>query len=261
MVWDKLLAIGLREFFDEAVKDGRIRFPSFSFHDHYPLFEKVLNSYDWVMAQVQYNYLDKDYQAGYAGVQLAAEKGVGVVVMEPLRGGMLVNDVPKSSVEILKAARPNWTLPAWGFNWLWSQKELSVVLSGMSDLAQVEENLILAESYEDGLFTAKEAAAIDEVRDFFKKRLKADCTGCGYCLPCPTGVEIPKNLSFLNQFFLFDGEGPKERCRYFYDIQLSPPEKAANCVSCGQCEEKCPQGLQIPKFLAETAELYKSKVS
>jgi predicted aldo/keto reductase-like oxidoreductase len=122
----------------------------------------------------------------------------------------------------------------------------------------VEENLALAERYEDGLFTEKDVAAIEAVRDFFKKRLKANCTSCGYCLPCPSGVEIPKNLNFLNQYFLFDGEGPKERCRYFYGIQLNPAERAANCVACGQCEEKCPQGLNIPKFLADTAELYKS---
>jgi predicted aldo/keto reductase-like oxidoreductase len=257
-VWDKLVSLGLRQFFDEAVKDGRIRFPSFSFHDHYSLFEKIVNSYDWVMAQVQYNYLDKDYQAGQAGVQLANKKGLAVVVMEPLRGGFLVSQVPEEPKEFLLKTRPDWSLPAWGFNWLWSQKECAVVLSGMSDLAQVEENLALAEKFEDNLFTLEDEEAINQVRNYFKGRLKADCTGCGYCLPCPTGVDIPKNLSFLNQYFLFDGEGPRERCRYFYNIQIDVDQRAVNCVSCGQCEEKCPQALAIPGFLAQTADLYKA---
>ncbi|MDR2141407.1 MAG: aldo/keto reductase [Deltaproteobacteria bacterium] len=258
-VWEKLLALGLRKFFDEAVRDGRIRFPSFSFHDNYALFEKVVSGYDWVMGQVQYNYLDHKYQAGQAGVRLAARKGLAVVVMEPLRGGFLVSQVPEEPTQVLKEARPDWTLPAWGFNWLWNQPECAVVLSGMSDLAQVEENLALAEKYEAGLFTEKDEAAIDKVRDFFKARLQADCTGCGYCLPCPSGVEIPKNINFLNQYYLFDGQTPRERCRYFYFVQLSPEERAVNCVACGECLEKCPQGLNIPAFLTKTAELYKPK--
>ncbi|MDR1871206.1 MAG: aldo/keto reductase [Deltaproteobacteria bacterium] len=255
-VWDKLLALGLREFMDEAVKDGRIRFPAFSFHDSYSLFEKVVNSYDWVMGQVQYNYLDKDYQAGRKGVELAAKKGLGLVVMEPLRGGFLVNQVPEDSVKILKEARPEWSMPAWGFNWLWNQPECAVVLSGMTTMAQVEENIALAERFTDNLFTAKDTVAIDKVRENFIKRLQVDCTGCGYCLPCPSGVQIPKNLAFLNQYHLFDGEGPRASCRYFFGVQLSPPERANNCVSCGECLEKCPQRLDIPKFLAKTVEIY-----
>ncbi|MDR1577596.1 MAG: aldo/keto reductase [Deltaproteobacteria bacterium] len=257
-VWDKLISLGLREFFDEAVRDGRIRFPSFSFHDNFSLFERVITSYDWVMAQVQYNYLDVNYQSGQAGVRLANQKGVAVVVMEPLRGGFLVSQVPEEPQSVLRRIRPDWSLPAWGFNWLWNQPECAVVLSGMSDLAQVEENLALAEKFTENLFTESDEEAINQVRDFFKGRVKADCTGCGYCLPCPSGVEIPKNLNFLNQYYLFEGDGPRERCRYFYNIQLSQDERAANCVSCGQCEEKCPQGLAIPGFLNQTAELYKA---
>ncbi|MDR1395783.1 MAG: aldo/keto reductase [Deltaproteobacteria bacterium] len=256
-VFDKLLALGLREFMDEAVRDGRIRFPAFSFHDSYSLFEKAVQCYDWVMGQIQYNYLDQDYQAGKKGVRLAAEKGMALVVMEPLRGGFLVSQVPPEPAGWFKEVRPDWSLPAWGLNWLWNQKEVGVVLSGMSAMEQVDENLALAENYRDGLFTEQDEGVISRVSDYFKLRIKADCTGCGYCLPCPSGVEIPKNISFLNQYHLFDGEGPKERCRYFYGVQLSPEERAENCIVCGQCEEKCPQHLAIPDFLAQTAELYK----
>ena len=255
-VWDSMISLGLREFMDEAVKDGRIRFPAFSFHDSYSLFETIVTSYDWSFAQIQYNYLDKDYQAGRRGVELAHGRGMGLVVMEPLRGGYLVDLMPESQKKVLAKARPGWSLPAWGFHWLWSQPELSVTLSGMSDLAQVRENLSLAEAWTEGKFTAHDEAVIGEVRDYFKSRTKTNCTGCGYCMPCPQGVDIPKNLSFLNQYFLFDGQDAKDRCKYFYDVQCSPGEKALNCVSCRDCEEKCPQQIAIPDFLEEAAGIY-----
>ncbi|MDR1871391.1 MAG: aldo/keto reductase [Deltaproteobacteria bacterium] len=255
-VWDKMIALGLREFMDEAVKDGRIRFPSFSFHDSYGLFEKVVSGYDWVMTQLQYNYLDQDYQAGRKGVELAAQKGLAVVVMEPLRGGFLVNQVPEESVRVLKAARPEWSLAAWGLNWIWSRPESSVVLSGMSSMDQVTENLTLAESFTEGLFTEKDEAAVNKVREDFQKRLQVNCTACGYCQPCPSGVEIAKNLGFLNQYYLFDSETLRNTCRFFYAAQIAAGKEAANCVACGECQKKCPQGIDIPKFLARTAEIY-----
>ncbi|MDR1577439.1 MAG: aldo/keto reductase [Deltaproteobacteria bacterium] len=255
-VWDKLLALGLREFMDEAVRDGRIRFPSFSFHDQYPVFEKVLNGYDWVMAQIQYNYLDKAYQAGQAGLRLAAKKGLAVVIMEPLRGGFLVNQMPERPVSWLKEARPDWTLPAWGLNWLWNQPECSVVLSGLSNLTQTEENLTLAENFKAGFFTDKDEAVIDKVGAFFRTRLVADCSGCGYCLPCPVGVNIPKNLTLLNQYYLFDGDAPRQICQILYNEQVGPEEKASGCQACGECVDRCPQSLNIPDLLSQTVNLY-----
>jgi predicted aldo/keto reductase-like oxidoreductase len=141
-------------------------------------------------------------------------------------------------------------------NWLWSQPELAVVLSGMSDMGQLEENLSIAESWTEGKFLASDEEAVGKVRGFFEDRAKTSCTGCGYCMPCPQGVDIPKNLGFLNQYFLFDGDDAKERCKYFYNVQISGPEKAANCVACRDCEEKCPQHISIPDFLDETALIY-----
>ncbi|MDR2442996.1 MAG: aldo/keto reductase [Deltaproteobacteria bacterium] len=255
-VWDGLVEMGIREFFDEAVRDGRIKYPSFSFHDNYSLFERIVGSYDWAMAQIQYNYLDRDYQAGIAGAELAAKKGIGLVIMEPLRGGFLVDHVPDGPRAIMAKARPDWSLPAWGFNWLWAQKEISVVLSGMSTLGQVLENLAIAESWTDGKFNQADLAAIDQVRAFFESRMKTNCTACGYCMPCSSGVDIPKNLGFLNQYYLFDAQEAKERCHYFYGVQVSQPERAENCVGCRECEEKCPQHITIPDFLAQTAKLY-----
>ena len=126
----------------------------------------------------------------------------------------------------------------------------------MSAMAQLRENLGLAKGWRDGAFGEAEEAAVGKVREFFRARTKTSCTACGYCMPCPQGVDIPKNLGFLNQFFLFDGPEAQERCRYFYGVQVSDPEKALNCVSCRECEEKCPQHISIPDFLGETAGLY-----
>ncbi|MDR1395102.1 MAG: aldo/keto reductase [Deltaproteobacteria bacterium] len=257
-VWDKMVSFKFNEFLDEAVKDGRIRYPSFSFHDSYDLFEKVIGSYDWVMAQIQYNYLDQNHQAGLKGVRLAASKGIALVIMEPLRGGFLVSQVPQEPAGWFKEVRPDWSLPAWGFNWLWNQKEVGVVLSGMSSMEQVEENLELAGKYQAGLFTAQDEETVGRAVDFFKRRIKADCTGCAYCMPCPSGVEIPKNLHLLNQYYLFDSDDFRKVCRLFYNLQLKPENMAGQCVSCGQCEEKCPQHLSIPEYLVQTSELYQS---
>jgi predicted aldo/keto reductase-like oxidoreductase len=256
-VWDNLVECKLFDFMDSAVKDGRIRYPGFSFHDQYPLFEKIVGSYDWAMGQIQYNYLDRDFQAGQKGLKLAHSKGIGVVIMEPLRGGFLVNHMAPAPREILKKARPDWTLPAWGFNWLWNQPEISVVLSGMTAKEHVLENLNLAEAWHDKLVTPSDLEALNGVRAYFASRMKTSCTACGYCMPCPSGVDIPKNLSFLNQYFLFDSQDTKDRCKYFYYIQVQESELAKNCVACHECEEKCPQHITIPDFLTQTEEIYR----
>jgi predicted aldo/keto reductase-like oxidoreductase len=255
-VWDKLTELGVREFMDSAVKDGRVRFPSFSFHDNYPVFERIADGYDWAMGQIQYNYLDLDFQAGQKGVNKARAKGMGLVIMEPLRGGFLVNHMPPEPKALLNRCRPDWSLPAWGLNWLWNQPEVSVVLSGMTAKEQVLENLALAEAWRGDLVTPYDLAALDGVRGYFETRMKTSCTACGYCLPCPSGVDIPKNLSFLNQYHLFDSQEAKDRCRYFFNIQLQPSEMADNCVACRECEEKCPQHIAIPDYLSQAAEIY-----
>jgi predicted aldo/keto reductase-like oxidoreductase len=256
-VWPAMVGHGMLRFLDEAVKDGRIRYPAFSFHDEYPLFETIVKSYDWQMVQVQYNYLDRDYQAGAAGVRLAASRGAAVVVMEPLRGGFLVRYLPDGPREALAKVRPDWPLAAWALNWLWSQKEVSVVLSGMSDMAQTDENVDAALAWRDGAFGEREAAAVDGVAGYFRERIKVDCTGCGYCMPCGEGVDIPKNLNFYNQIHLFDAAEARDRCRFFYGIQVSPPERAERCTSCGKCVEKCPQHISVPDVMKRTVEAFR----
>ncbi|MDR2612696.1 MAG: aldo/keto reductase [Deltaproteobacteria bacterium] len=254
--WGNLKNHGLLGFLDEAVKDGRILYPSFSFHDEYPVFEEIVKGYDWAMAMVQYNWLDRRFQAGSAGVDLAHSRGLAVVVMEPLRGGYLVRHLPDGVREILNRARPGWSYAGWAFNWLWSRPGVSVVLSGMSDTAQVDENVALARAYRPGLFTAADGEAVDAALEWLGSRSKAACTACGYCMPCSSGVDIPKNLELLNQYHLFDAEEARQRSRDFYRMLVQEYGKASLCSSCSECVEKCPQGLPVPALLEEAAGIF-----
>ena len=251
MVWPKIKDLGVFEFLDEARKDGRIKYPGFSFHDRYPIFEELIESYDWAMAQIQYNYLDVDYQAGRRGAQLARDKNIALVVMEPLRGGFLVNYIPDELQDVLASSRPDWSLAEWGLKWLWSQPEPTMVLSGASTMEQLEENLRIAQS--EDFLTDQDLEAIAQVRSFFKDRLKAGCTDCGYCLPCPQGVVIPKNLAYLNSYFITDSDEMRARSKYYFQAQVSPEESFVHCIGCGECEVKCPQNLPISELLTQDA--------
>ena len=241
-VWPRVKNLGILEFMDEALADGRIKHAGFSFHDNYQMFEDVMDSYDWSFAQIQYNYLDVNYQAGIRGLKLAAARGMGVAVMEPLRGGTLINHVPEPLQTLLNKERPGWSMADWALRWLWNQPEISVVLSGMSALDHVTENLGIAGTA--GTMSEKELAALDTVRERYLALQKINCTGCGYCLPCPAGVHIPKNLGYYNEYFLVDTERNRQRQRFMVNSQLGAG-RFSNCVHCRECEDKCPQHLPI----------------
>ena len=253
--WANMQRADLAGFMDEAKKDGRIKHTGFSFHDRFPVFQEIVEGYDWDFTQIQYNYLDRDYQAGDAGLKLAARKGLGVVIMEPLRGGFLINQMPESLRNLLVKARPSWSLADWALRWLWNQPEVSVVLSGMSTMEQVEENLGIADNA--GLVTDEDEAAITEVRDEFLKRIKVPCTACGYCLPCPEGVNIPRNFMMFNDYYLTDNETSRGHIKHVYgNLALDANETADRCVRCGECEGKCPQQLPISQMMEEVAEVF-----
>jgi Predicted oxidoreductases of the aldo/keto reductase family len=255
-VWPKMKELGLFPFFDEALRDGRIRHAAFSFHDRYQLFEEVLDSYDWTMAQIQYNYLDVDHQAGRRGLALAEERGVGIVVMEPLRGGFLVNNLPEQARAILHDVRPGWSLAEWALRWVLDQSGVSTALSGMSTMEQLEENLHIAADSAVGDLTDQDRRAVEEVRRIFLERIQVGCTACGYCLPCPSNVAIPKVFAYFNEFHFTDDPKAQQVARLFYAGIMGDDNPASSCTQCGLCVDMCPQHINIPREMSKATELF-----
>lgn len=251
-VWPVLKEAGISEFLDQAIKDGRIKYAGFSFHDQAGLFKEIVDYYDWSFCQIQYNYLDEEYQAGKQGLEYAAKKGLGIAIMEPLRGGNIVN-LPKEAKDVIDQADIKRTPAEWGLRWVWNHPEVSVVLSGMSTMDQVVENIKVAEEAQASSLTAKEVAIIDAVKNVFQQRIKVNCTACGYCMPCPAGINIPGCFSTYNDHSVFDGT-PAAKQRYAIFSKLAAP--ASKCVECRKCESHCPQGIEIHKELKNVKQLF-----
>lgn len=250
--WKKLLQFGVLEFLNSALEAGKIRYAGFSYHDEVVLFKEIVDAYEWSFCQIQYNYLDEDYQAGKEGLQYAAEKGLAVVAMEPLRGGTLVNGLPPSAKEVLHQAAPERTAVGWAFQWLWNHPEVTVVLSGMSHLDHVKENIHLASDLSDKQWRVEDEVAIQKATGIIRGLQRVDCTACSYCMPCPEGVNIPRNFSLYNDHYMLQDPAAKMR----YQRLLSDTARASNCISCGLCEPQCPQGIPIRAELEHVAELF-----
>ena len=248
--WEKLEALGIREWIAAKKASGAIRNIGFSYHGGTEQFLKILNAYDWDFCQIQYNYLDETTQAGVEGLRAAAAKGIPVVIMEPLRGGKLVNMLPEDARRAIAENDRGWTAAQWGLRWLYNQPEVTVVLSGMNSVEMVEENLATASDALPGAFTAEDHALIDRVRQNIRDKEKVGCTGCRYCMPCPKGVDIPGIFRCYNAMYSekkFSG-----RSQYFQTVGLTrEPSFATQCVGCGKCEQHCPQGLPIREKLKE----------
>jgi len=252
-LWQLVKDNGIIDFLRRAIQAKRIRYAGFSFHDNsIELFKEIVDSFDWVFCQIQYNYLDEFYQAGREGMKYAASKGMGVVVMEPLRGGSLADNLPDIANDVFKKANPERTPADWALRWLWNQPEISVVLSGMSTMKQVVENVKTAGEIKVGALSEQEISTLNEVKDILKNKVNVGCTACGYCLPCPVGVNIPQNLKYLNDYFRFDDEQTKRHTKIMYMRLLTDKQKASACVECGKCEEHCPQHISIREKLKET---------
>jgi predicted aldo/keto reductase-like oxidoreductase len=241
--WSKVKELDVLKFLDQIQADGRARYVGFSFHDDVRIFKEIVDSYDWMLCQIQYNYYDEHYQAGREGLIYAVSKGLGVVVMEPLRGGKLTDPIPEEIQAIWDSAEIKRTPAEWGLKWVWNHPEVSIVLSGMSSMSQLKENIKLANNGNPNSLSRKELAIIDQVRETYKKMLKIDCTGCAYCMPCEAGVNIPGSFSMYNDMFVF--KTAAEVSAISYNMFLSPEQKASNCIECGECEEKCPQHIKI----------------
>jgi hypothetical protein len=246
--WNKMKEMGALEFLDQLRSSGRIRFAAFSFHDEIKAFKQIVDAYSWDMCQVQCNFYDQIYQAGKEGIAYAASRGLGVVVMEPLRGGRLTDRIPAEVQALWDSAKVKRTPVDWAMNWVWNHPEVSLALTGSSTLEQLKENVRVAKNGAAGSFTPEEFALVDKARAEYRKGLKVDCTGCGYCMPCPNGVNIPQNFSLYNDAFLFNS---MEQSKFFYNRFLKPDQRASGCFECKICEDKCTQKIPIIKELKE----------
>ena len=249
-MWEKLKKIGVLEWIKDKKKSGAIRNIGFSYHGNSDGFLKILNDYDWDICQIQYNYFDEFSQAGVAGLKAAAEKGIPVVIMEPLRGGKLVNMLPESAKKVMDDSGRDRTPAEWSFRWLYNQPEVTVVLSGMNSLEMIRENCRTASDAEAGHFTKTDFDTLALVTEKIRENEKVGCTGCRYCMPCPKGVDIPGTFRCYNAMFIEDKS--QGRLEYGQTVALTKDSAfASQCVGCGKCEKHCPQEIPIRKMLKE----------
>jgi predicted aldo/keto reductase-like oxidoreductase len=251
--WPEIRDLDVLGWAEGALVDGRIGHLGFSFHDEYKVFQEIVDASDlWAFCQIQYNYMDIDYQAGTKGLKYAAEKGLAVVVMEPLRGGRLTKSVPPPVQEIWDRSQVKRTPAEWALQWVWNQPEVSVVLSGMSTMEHVEENIASAARSRVGMLNEAELAMYAEVREAYVTLSPIPCTDCKYCLPCPSGVNIPRVFEIYNDLMMY---GDERRAQMVYNAFMKAEERADLCIECGECLEKCPQNIEIPDWLAKAHEV------
>ncbi|MHA1985015.1 MAG: aldo/keto reductase [Promethearchaeota archaeon] len=271
---EKIKNLNLIEKIEEAQRKGLIRYIGFSFHDNYEVFKEIIDYYNWDCCQIQYNYLDIEYQAGTKGVQYAGSKGVALIIMEPIRGGKLA--IPDSVLsrkpeikEVLDKSQIKRSMPDWALQFVWNHPEVSVVLSGMSTMQQVVENVESANRSGINSLTKEELQTISELREAYSKYILVPCTSCGYCLPCPNGVSIPNVLRLVNDLYYWGGRG-RPRLAFFYnrmaktenDLEKRKAEgeevegAATLCIQCGECLEKCPQQIDIPSCMEKANALF-----
>jgi uncharacterized protein len=254
--WPNLRDLGVFEWAEKAIASGRIRHLGFSFHDEASLFTEIVDAYDWTFCQIMYNYMDIEFQAGQAGLRHAASKDIAVVVMEPLRGGSLTRPAPAPVADLWATAQTKRSQADWALQWLWNQPEVSLLLSGMTEMQHVEENLLSANNSGIGTLNANELDLVARVSTAYRALSSIPCTDCKYCMPCPSGVSIPNIFSTYNGFKMYGDEAGAKRS---YNQFMKPENRADQCVECGECEQACPQQIDIidwlkkaHAFLAET---------
>lgn len=245
--WNKVHNLKVLEFLDEAKNKGKIKYVGFSFHDDLNVFKSIIDSYPWDFCQIQLNYMDRQYQAGLSGMKYAADKNISLVIMEPIKGGKL--SVASNEIDSIWNKSDIKRTPAeWALRWVYNLKEVSVVLSGMSTMDHVVENIKTAQNAIPNSLTEKELRLIDEAADIYVKNIKVGCTSCEYCLPCPEGVSIPNIFESYNNMYVY---GTEKESRSTYNRYIELKIDASNCVECGQCESACPQHLSIIESLKD----------
>ena len=248
--WERLKSLGIEEWIEKKRASGAIRQIGFSYHGNSEMFCKLVDAYDWDFCQIQYNYMDEHTQAGRRGLYHANKKGIPVIIMEPLRGGKLVHRLPDSAKKIFADYKIQRTPAQWAFRWLWNQPEVTVVLSGMNSDEMVRDNIQTASTVEIGELGEAEEQMLKQVVDAINAKMKVGCTGCGYCMPCPKGVDIPGTFAAYNRRY---AEGKFwSLVDYVICTTLRKNSTAAsNCIQCGKCEKHCPQHIEIRKHLKD----------
>lgn len=246
--WDRLKRLGIDEWIREKKESGAIRQIGFSYHGNSDMFCQLIDVYEWDFCQIQYNYLDENSQAGRKGLNHAAAKGIPVIIMEPLRGGRLVNNLPEKAKKLFAEYETKRTPAEWAFRWLWNQPEVTCVLSGMNSLEMVQENVKNADNSRVGEFTDKDEELLKDIVKAINEKMKVGCTGCGYCMPCPKNVDIPGAFSAYNKLYA-DGKWTAFKEYGMCTLFRKDATSASNCVGCGKCEQHCPQHIEIRKQL------------
>lgn len=247
--WEKVKRYDGLTFLDRMIEKGKILHKGFSIHSTLAAFREIVDSFDWDMAQIQLNILDEHQQAGVEGLRYAAEKGLAVNVMEPLRGGSLLSNIPPEACALIEAYPEKHSFVEWCFRWLYDMPQVSVILSGTGTLEQLEDNLRIFDRSRPGVLSGEDRELIDRVRQAFESKQSIGCTGCRYCMPCPQGVSIPEIFRLYNSYQLVK---PHPVDKLVYNRSLLPSGAGADrCVSCGICARRCPQGLEIPELLRQ----------
>jgi len=251
--WSQVKKYDILDWAEEKLDEGKIKHLGFSFHDELRLFKEIVDAHDWTFCQIQLNYMDTDYQAGLAGLGYAADMGLAVVVMEPIKGGKLAVAPPKEVREIWAKGEIERSPAEWALQWVWNLPEVSVVLSGMSEMWHVQENVMYADRSGPGVLKDHELALYEEVKEAYNRLGFVGCTACQYCMPCPESVDIPAILGQYNEYYM-RGRSKEVKTNYWQRISLE--NHASNCIACGVCEEKCPQQLPVRKLMNETVRLF-----
>jgi len=250
-MWSKIKKMEVLKFLDRAKESGKIKYAGFSIHDEFDTFKEIVDSYDWSMCLIQLNYLDVNEQVGVKGLKYAGEKGIAVAIMEPLKGGLLAN--PPEDIRQMWDTADNKREPVeWSFRWLANFPEVKVILSGMNNIEHIKENIEILSKCESNSLSKDELELIKKVQEKYNEKIKVHCTRCQYCMPCPVGVDIPKNFFYYNNASMY---GDLKNVAYGYQKSMKKEVKASSCIACKKCEAKCPQKIKISEALKEVDEV------
>lgn len=252
-VWKRAMKLNALEFLEKKRAEGKITYLGFSFHGEEDFFPQVVDAHDWDFCQIQLNYMDANIQAGVSGLKYAGEKGLPVVIMEPLKGGKLTDNIPPVIRELWDSAPVCRTPAEWAFRWVADFPEVSTILSGMSSAGQLKENLRILDDARPNTLTGEEHSLIQRAADLYNELIRYSCTACKYCMPCPQKIDIPRVMEYYNEWFLYD-QNPKTREAYY--MWLPKGRRASDCVACKACEEVCPQQLPIIEAMKKSADIF-----